>query len=936
MTITTARRFGSLITAAWFLAAAAIAAPSATRPSIDLNGKWEFRTDPEAAGQQEQWHLGRTAFSESISVPGCWQAQGIGKPSGILRHHYAGAAWYRKAVAVPAAWEGRRVVLRIGGALRDTDLFVNGTPAGHHSGMSAPFEFDVTGAVRAGRENVFVLRVAIPKGSPDTVSPDAQAGAEPTGMLNYIGNWGGLYGNVKLEATAPAWIDGVAATPDIARMRTRFRISIRSAEAGTAYAATLRVTVGREGGSYTSSVPVEVRPGTSDEHDVELPMPGARLWSPEDPFLYTAGIALEANGAERDRVSQRFGVREIATRGDVLLLNGKPLYLRGFGDDNIEVLTGTPPASKEVYLKRLRAAKDLGFNAVRFHSMTPVTEYFEAADETGILVMAELPAAYTMYFLPHKEFLRGELKSILRAHRNHPSFLSLALGNELNSTWVKDEGKRKQFFEMVSEFYKLAKEIDPARIVMSNDGVMLRPSDMMSLYDGAAKDVPTVRHEFGTYYCSLPDISLIDKFTGVVEPVWLQAKKRWVEKNGLAEAYPAYVRNSAALQHLGHKYEIEKVRLDNEVTGYTYWLIVDYPGGTGEGDSWEEGWLDYFWNTKGIRPEEARELNSAVLPLIDAGPGDRTLWADTGKTVGVFVSNYGDRDIRNGTLSWRLTSEGRVLQGSQLSGVDVPLGKVARAGAIEIRNLPGDEARQLELVVDLKAGDSLHTNRWNFWSFPRSALLKQSGRPVFSTVKWAAIERIYPFISPFISPQKRDWSPESVVVASALDRDTRAFLEAGGTVLLLSAKGQMHGEREITYLPQRGGALGTMIQDHPALRGFPHGAFCDLNFFNLLEGSGAVPLENLGNGELPIIGGIRTAAGWLSETKDLARVAQMFEARVGRGRLLATTLRIRENFDEAFPEAVYLFDRLLRYALSPEFAPKAELSSAQLEKLARQ
>ena len=77
-------------------------------------------------------------------------------------------------------------------------------------------------------------------------------------------------------------------------------------------------------------------------------MPAARLWSPDSPFLYTASVRLVQNGREIDRMEQRFGMRELTTRGRVLLLNGKPLYLRGYGDDNVEVLTGVPPASKQI------------------------------------------------------------------------------------------------------------------------------------------------------------------------------------------------------------------------------------------------------------------------------------------------------------------------------------------------------------------------------------------------------------------------------------------------------------------------------------------------------------------------------------------------------------------------------------------------------------
>ena len=95
------------------------------------------------------------------------------------------------------------------------------------------------------------------------------------------------------------------------------------------------------------------------------------------------------------------------------------LLFRGLDRDSIEEI-----------LKRLKLTRSFGFNAVRFHSMIPTSKYFEAADEVGMLIMAELPASYTMHFLPHREYLKGEMESALQLYRNHPSFLSLAFGNE--------------------------------------------------------------------------------------------------------------------------------------------------------------------------------------------------------------------------------------------------------------------------------------------------------------------------------------------------------------------------------------------------------------------------------------------------------------------------------------------------------------------------
>ena len=126
--------------------------------------------------------------------------------------------------------------------------------------------------------------------------------------------------------------------------------------------------------------------------------------------------------------------------------------------------------------------------------------------------------------------------------------------------------------------------------------------------------------------------------------------------------------------------------------------------------------------------------------------------------------------------------------------------------------------------------------------------------------------------------------------------------------------------------------MGTLISDHPALKGFPSEGFCDLQFFNLLEGAYAYPLDEWPKEMVPLVGGIRTTTGFLSKTKNLSRVGYVFEAKVGKGKLLVSTLRIRDNFDEAYPEAISLFDHLLRYATSQGFEPQFEMPQEQLRR----
>ena len=150
----------------------------------------------------------------------------------------------------------------------------------------------------------------------------------------------------------------------------------------------------------------------------------------------------------------------------------------------------------------------------------------------------------------------------------------------------------------------------------------------------------------------------------------------------------------------------------------------------------------------------------------------------------------------------------------------------------------------------------------------------------------------------------------------------------------MADKDQFEGQDDATFFPASGGAVGTLIPDTIALSGFPQEGFCDLQFYNLLEGAYSYSLDDYPKEMVPLVGGIRTKTGFLSKSKDLSRVGYVFVAKVGPGKLLVSTLRIRENFDEAYPEAISFFDCLLRYAVGPDFNPRIEINKEQLRRLA--
>ena len=419
-----------------FLAAVfALSAAGASRPRLDLTGSWDFYADVGEAALESI-----TKSPGKITVPGAWQAQGYGDPGGTipsanigpgtspaeyLRHNLMARCLYVREVTAPAEWQGRRVVLCVRRAYRYTDVTVNGNPAGEYEGFSSPFEFDITDSVKFGQPNRLVLGV----------DNRPRPGRDTSGTGNLFGNWGGIGGAVFLEAR-PLWDAEVFVIPQLAQSRAVIRVIVKSA--GNPLPV---LSLDAQVAPWTSSgapAPVAGRAsltlaGGSNEVTCDIPvvLSNPRLWTPDDPFLYLARVHISSAGPLIDEVQARFGMREITADGRKLLLNGKPLYLTGYGDDATEPLTGMLPADKSIYLARLKLMRSLGFNFVRHHSCVPHDEYFEAADEAGLLVQPEAAVAYTGFWRTGAELFAREWPHIVRAFRNHPSIWAWCMGNEL-------------------------------------------------------------------------------------------------------------------------------------------------------------------------------------------------------------------------------------------------------------------------------------------------------------------------------------------------------------------------------------------------------------------------------------------------------------------------------------------------------------------------
>ena len=343
-----------------------VPAPSeAQRARLDLDGAWDFQLDPREVGEAEAWASSSARFSRAIQVPGAWQAQGVGEPKRALRHDYAGTAWYRRTVAVPAAWRGKLITLRIGGAHRHTTLFVNGRKIGEHRGFSAPFRFDVTDAIRPGSDNVFALRISNP-GEIPLDGPREQKPVQPTGMLNYLGNWGGVYGHVELQATEATWIEQVYVRPDVEQRLARFIVSVRTRETSTRVGE-VRVSIG-PGGEGNARVQVAASSRRTSRSRCRFRMracgpPRIPTFIPRrSPGTKAAG---RGTASKSDSACGRSDARQRAAPQRHAALSS---WLRRRQHRSAH---GIPAGLARGLSESVAQAEAFGFNTVRFHSMTP-------------------------------------------------------------------------------------------------------------------------------------------------------------------------------------------------------------------------------------------------------------------------------------------------------------------------------------------------------------------------------------------------------------------------------------------------------------------------------------------------------------------------------------------------------------------------------------
>ena len=332
---------------------------------ICLNGEYDYAVTGDTAHAPKK-------YDGKILVPFSVESELSGVGKALLPEQ---RLWYRRKFTVGKEFSGKEALLHFGAVDWQCSVWVNGKLVGEHIGGYNPFTFNITDVIVEG-ENELVVKVFDP-----TDAGHQQRGKQ---ILVTKGFWytatSGIWQTVWLEPVNRCRIDSLRLVPDIDEGVIRINIKRTCKCGGKLYAKAL------EGDKVVFDSEIADK--------AAIPVPDARLWSPEAPFLYTLLLTLDCNG-EKDEVSSYFGMRKFSIVKDSagiprLGLNNKPYFQRGLLDQGYWPESQLTPPTDEAMIFDIEKMKELGYNMLRKHIKEEPLRWYYHCDRLGMLVWQDM------------------------------------------------------------------------------------------------------------------------------------------------------------------------------------------------------------------------------------------------------------------------------------------------------------------------------------------------------------------------------------------------------------------------------------------------------------------------------------------------------------------------------------------------------------------
>lgn len=426
-----------------------------SRRLVSMDGMWKFCLDEREDGEQEHWERGIPG-KELIPVPASFQDFYTEKDV----REFAGDVWYEKDVFVPGEWKGKRLFLRFGAATHRACVYLNGKKITEHEGGFLPFLADVTDAAVYDSLNKVVVKVNneltvtnIPCGETH-VLPDGKKMNKP--YFDFF-NYSGLQRSVQLIAVPKEHIFDFDLDYEISGTNAKIRYSVK-----TTGEHPVTLSLLDENGQEAASAE-----GKSGVMHVE----NARLWQVRNAYLYHLMIRITGEDGVIDEYGQKIGIRTVCVKGTSILVNGTPVYLKGFGKHEDCDIVGRG-FQIGVMKRDFELMKWIGANSFRTAHYPYSEEIYQMADEEGFLVIDEAAAVgmfeSLMNFMEASTgkktafFEKETTPLLLKAHKkaieeliardkNHPCVIAWSLFNEPETTNEAAVPYFKEIFDWAHE-----------------------------------------------------------------------------------------------------------------------------------------------------------------------------------------------------------------------------------------------------------------------------------------------------------------------------------------------------------------------------------------------------------------------------------------------------------------------------------------------------
>ena len=549
-----------------------------TRRRISMDGMWKFNLDERSVGENEGWIDGIPG-EEMIPVPASFQDFYTEKDI----REYTGDFWYEADFFVPGEWEGREILLRFGAATHRASVYVNGILITEHEGGFLPFSAKVTTVVRYDSYNKVVVKVNnelnctnLPCGETITL-PNGKKMSKP--YFDFF-NYAGLQRSVYLLAL-----------PGESIVDFDLDYAIHGKNAEVSYQI-------RTNGEHAVQLALFDAKGhcvaQKDGKEGVLYVENARLWQGGNAYLYRLRIRIMDGEELIDEYEQEIGIRTVKVEGTDILINGEPVYLKGFGKHEDSDIVGRG-FSIGIMKRDFELMKWIGANSFRTSHYPYSEEIYQMADREGFLVIDEVPAVGMFQSLMNfmeastgkqtaffkKETTPVLLKAHLRAieemiarDKNHPSVVAWSLLNEPETT---NEAAVPYF----KEVFDLANKLDMQKRPRTFALIMNSLPDTCKCYQFS--DIIALNRYYGWYMKGGYEIS-------VAEELFRKEMNAWKEKKlNKPFIFTEYGADTLASEHKlpsvmwSQEYQDEYLKMTHEVfdsydfiKGEQIWNFADF------------------------------------------------------------------------------------------------------------------------------------------------------------------------------------------------------------------------------------------------------------------------------------------------------------------------------------------------------------------------